>query len=50
MTSPNFGRGKSYYIISCGAAYLEIGEIKEISKIRKVIKLEMKKFNTNAII
>ena len=45
MTSPAFGVGNAFYIISSGATKLEIGELKVISKIRKVIKFGTYRFN-----
>ena len=49
MTSPAFGGGNVLYKISRDDTHMEIGEIKVISKIRKVKKIGVYKFNTIGI-
>ena len=43
------GGGNACYNISRGAINLEFGEIKVVSRIRKVKKFGINKFNTNGI-
>ena len=50
MTSPALGGGNVDYIISSGATKLGFGELKIISKIRKVKKFGTYEFNTIGII
>ena len=50
MTSPTFRGRYAHYIVSSGATKLKFGELKGISKIRKVKKLGTYKFNTVDII
>ena len=38
MTSPSLGGGNAYYLISSSATKLEFGELKVVSKMRKVKK------------
>ena len=49
MTSPALGGGNACYIIFRAAINLEFGEIKVISRIRKVKKFGINKFNTIGI-